>query len=161
VPCTELIVAAGPWSSKVLETLSFPSLPVESASGHSVTLRIPPGRDISATAVFASIHGVNRRPRTPSSSSTSIDQVPQKTTETPEFFPRTNGTIFVGGEDEELPMPDDPAAVGGLMDEAIVERLMRAVRHVSSMLAAGAVLKREVCSLRRVWELTVLMDASS
>jgi hypothetical protein len=142
VPCDGLVVSAGPWTSHVLEALGLPILPVGSAGGHSITIQIPPGQKISPTAVFASIHGVNRRPRMDASGRMVFSTA--RTTEAPELFPRPDGTVFVAGEDDELHPPDDPADVDESTNAEMAARLMRATRYVSGVLAGGVVLKKEV-----------------
>jgi glycine/D-amino acid oxidase-like deaminating enzyme len=139
IPCTDLIVTAGPWTGRVLEKLGLPSLPVTNLPGHSIIVRAAPEHPISATAVFASIYGANRQPR-------------GRTTESPELFPRGDGTVYVAGENNAEPMPDDPADVGGLVDDDIAERLVRATKHISDGLACGAVEKRQVSLFRRAIE---------
>jgi glycine/D-amino acid oxidase-like deaminating enzyme len=111
VPCTKLVITAGPWTPKAFSSL-FPSakvsIPVSSLAGHSVVLKSPRWsaeasntEDFSSHAVFTS---------DPSGFS-------------PEFFSRTGGEIWFGGlNSSTLLLPKnagkahpDPKAIDKLM----------------------------------------------
>jgi glycine/D-amino acid oxidase-like deaminating enzyme len=138
VPCTDLIVAAGPWTGSVLSTLGLPPLPISNLAGHSVVIHAPADNQPGATAVFASIYGANRRARG------GIVVQPERTTESPELFPRGDGTVYIAGENNAVPMPDHPKDVDAGIDAEIAERLVRAASHISSSLASGAIAARQV-----------------
>jgi glycine/D-amino acid oxidase-like deaminating enzyme len=125
LPCTDLVLAAGPWTGHVLRTLDLPTLPISNLPGHSIIIRAPSERTIPATAVFSRIHDVNLHREG--------DLAIQKTTESPEFCPREDGTVYVAGENDAAPLPEDPALVEDLTDEDISERLVRAVKYVSTI----------------------------
>jgi glycine/D-amino acid oxidase-like deaminating enzyme len=72
---------------------------------------------------------------------------PKRTTELIEIHPRCDGnenTIYITGETDAAPLPDDPTAVDDLVDPQIARRLVRAMRLVSSRLAEGKLRTREV-----------------
>jgi glycine/D-amino acid oxidase-like deaminating enzyme len=128
IACTGLVLAAGPWTGRVLAQLALPPLPVTNLPGHSIIVRAP---GVPPTAVFASLYGANRAGA-------------PRTTESPELFPRADGTVYVAGENNAAPLPDDPAAVDGLVDDDIAERLVRATAHISLELSEGVVETRQV-----------------
>jgi glycine/D-amino acid oxidase-like deaminating enzyme len=136
LPCNDLIVTAGPWTSHVLKILGLPSLPIGNLPGHSIIVRPSAGTTISPTAVFSSIYGANQLKQN--------GKEKDRTTESPELFPRPDGTVYVAGENNAAPMPEDPAEVAGLMESEIADRLVRATRHVSFALAEGKVETRQV-----------------
>jgi glycine/D-amino acid oxidase-like deaminating enzyme len=72
---------------------------------------------------------------------------PKRTTELIEIHPRCHGnenTVYITGETDAAPLPDDPTAVDDLVDPQIARRLVRAMRLVSSRLAEGKLRTREV-----------------
>jgi glycine/D-amino acid oxidase-like deaminating enzyme len=139
LPCTDLIITAGPWTASVLSTLGLPALPLGTLPGHSVIIRAPANHEPSATAVFASIYGANRR--APGGGAAP----PARTTESPELFPRANGTVYIAGENDAAPMPDHPRDVEAAVDADVAERLGRAMAHISRSTAAGTIVARQAC----------------
>jgi len=69
IPFDKLVIAAGPWSAQVCETLSLPKIPISNLPGHSLLIRpslysyVPAHatssetKEIPAGAVFAGIDG--------------------------------------------------------------------------------------------------------
>ena len=78
LPCSTVVLAAGPWTGALASKLGVGQLPIGHRPGHSIVLR--PWSKLPPTAFFASIHGV---PRSQLSS----------VTQTPEAFPRADGTV--------------------------------------------------------------------
>lgn len=137
LPCTDIILTAGPWTAQVASTLGIsPVPPITNMPGHSVLVRPPRGSTLSATAVFASIYGAN--PRYASGA------INARMTESPELFPRPDGVIFIGGENEAQEMPAHPGEVDALVDDDIAERLIRAAKIVAKDLGEGVVEARQV-----------------
>ncbi|EPS42774.1 hypothetical protein H072_3249 [Dactylellina haptotyla CBS 200.50] len=99
LPCSHILISAGPWSDRVFQRL-FPKssyqLPITSLAGHHIILRSPlyqPQQEavqetetpLDCNAVFASISGVSWHP---------------------EFFTRVNGDIyFAGVNSSKIPLP--------------------------------------------------------
>ncbi|KAF3939663.1 hypothetical protein ABW19_dt0204999 [Dactylella cylindrospora] len=126
LPCSDILISAGPWSSRVFRQLFGSStyrLPITSLSGHSVILRSalhPPRQlpDLNSNkdchAVFASIEGLSWHP---------------------EVFSRLNGEIYLAGLNSlDIPLPETATDVNEQEDE------IRALITVAeTMINAGAV----------------------
>lgn len=137
IPCTDLILTAGPWTAQVASTLNItPFPPIINLPGHSVLIRPARPAPLSATAVFASIYGANPQDTTDST----------RMTGSPELFPRPDGLVFVGGENVARGMPQRAGEVDALMDAGIADRLVRAAGVVAPELGRGTVVARQVCS---------------
>ncbi|KAF3901935.1 hypothetical protein ABW21_db0208006 [Orbilia brochopaga] len=112
LPCSHILISAGPWSGRVFETL-FPGpsyrLPISSLAGHSIVVRTPiyqpqqeddTGSDCHA--VFAGIDGLAWHP---------------------ELFSRVNGDIYLAGlNSSTIPLPDvatDVKAQTGDIEELV------------------------------------------
>jgi glycine/D-amino acid oxidase-like deaminating enzyme len=147
--CTHLVITAGPWTSLVLSSLGLPALPIQPLPCHSIVIRRSPESFFPATAVFATIFGLNRGEQ---ATRRDGDEAFQATTESPEIFPRPDGTIYVTGENNAAAFPDDPNKVPTLVDEQLTDRLERATRVVSPQVASGVVIKRQVCGLK-LWRM--------
>lgn len=78
LPCSTVVLAAGPWTGRLAAKLHLGELPIGHRPGHSLVLR--PRSKLPPTAFFASIHGVPR---------SQLSTV----TQTPEAFPRADGTV--------------------------------------------------------------------
>jgi glycine/D-amino acid oxidase-like deaminating enzyme len=133
--CEELVICAGAWTAKVLSTLQLPSIPVTSLPGNSVILRAPSyPPSMAATAIFATIHGAHR-----------LECEHGSVPESPELFPRGDGTILVDGDNTAPPLPDDPAIRASFVSEAAERRLLRAIGYVSGPLSRAEVIDRQLC----------------
>ncbi|KAK6341677.1 hypothetical protein TWF696_008745 [Orbilia brochopaga] len=94
LPCSHILISAGPWSGRLFETL-FPAssyrLPISSLAGHSIILRTPtyqPRQNVGddCHAVFAGIDGLAWHP---------------------ELFSRVNGYIYLAGlNSSTIPLPE-------------------------------------------------------
>ncbi|KAJ6262866.1 hypothetical protein Dda_1423 [Drechslerella dactyloides] len=97
LPCSHVLISAGPWSGRLFQTL-FPTcdywLPISSKAGHSIIIRSPyhqPGRsddsgDDGCHAVFPRIAGQAWHP---------------------ELFSRVDGGIYIAGlNSTTIPLPD-------------------------------------------------------
>lgn len=145
LPTTHCVVAAGPWTSRLL-----PEVPVTASRAHSVVVRTP--QPVSAYALFTSIALPAGFPRpTPPSASgpPSADPVPLKSPRTvePEIYARPDGTAYAcGPTDEAAPLPASNAEVE--VDAARCDDILRQVAAVSDALGRDArVLARQACYL--------------
>jgi glycine/D-amino acid oxidase-like deaminating enzyme len=63
--------------------------------------------------------------------------------QSPEFFPRPDGTIYVCAISSESPLPIDPASV--VPDPGAIERLERICAAASPALASANIVARQAC----------------
>ncbi|MEM7043844.1 MAG: FAD-dependent oxidoreductase, partial [Pseudomonadota bacterium] len=84
-----VVIAMGPWSAMAARWLPLPD--VYGLKGHSVVLR--PKKPVPAEALFADVRGHD-----------GMD-------DTPELFPRPDGTVYLCGLAGQEPLPVDPSAV--------------------------------------------------
>jgi glycine/D-amino acid oxidase-like deaminating enzyme len=116
-----VVVAMGPWSALASRWLPLPM--VYGLKGHSVILRNP--MPISPHAVF-----VERE-----TADGSVD--------TPEVFPRPDGTVYVCGLSSAAALPSDPAAVTS--DAGAQARLKAMIRTFAPALADAESVAAEAC----------------
>ncbi len=114
-----VIVAMGPWSGAAADW--FPKAKLPSITGHRA----------HSILLDASV--------TPHMLFLNIDS------KDPEMYPRPDGTLYVGGNGDEEPLPDDPAQVEPSA-EACAD-LLRMATAVCSDLKERAVLRRQACYL--------------
>ncbi|KAI0994935.1 hypothetical protein K3495_g13246 [Podosphaera aphanis] len=123
---TDLILAAGPWTSQIL-----PTVPVEAQRAHSVVIQA----DVSPHAIFSEIllpTGFEDR------GGTSIV--------TPEIYPRPDGTVYACGEaDSDVPLPSSSDLV--VCDENKCQDIINHVSSISTKLKDAEVLKKQACYL--------------
>ncbi|KIJ52387.1 hypothetical protein M422DRAFT_26007 [Sphaerobolus stellatus SS14] len=122
IPCNKLLITAGPWSARVVKQLFNLDVPVSNLPGHSIIVR--PSAPLPAQAVFARIYGENM-------------------TLTPELWRRSNGLVYVAGENTGAPLPEGTADVE--VDPAAIEKLVNASHQISSLLAQGTVVAEQLC----------------
>lgn len=132
---TDCIVAAGPWTPRLL-----PGVPVTSSRAHSVVIRTP--KPVSAYALFTSI-------ALPAGFHSSSQQKPTKKARTvePEIYARPDGTAYAcGPTDSDAPLPLTTADVE--VDRARCDDIATQVGAVSDELGRdGEVLARQACYL--------------
>lgn len=130
---TDIVVAAGPWTGRVL-----PRAPVEGLRAHSVVF----AADVSPYAVFTNIalpadwapahraaRGQRRRHRGP------VD---------PEIYARPGGEVYACGEpDRSCPLPETADLVR--VDEAQCDDMVSYIATVSPRLAAAPVAAKQAC----------------
>jgi glycine/D-amino acid oxidase-like deaminating enzyme len=116
-----VVIAMGPWSVLAAEWLPLPA--VFGLKGHSLVFDT--GTGLSADALF-----IEYREATGA-------------VQTPEVFPRTDGTTYVCGISCESPLPIDPADVAP--DPGAIERLQRMCDELSPAFASAKVLARQAC----------------
>lgn len=80
----KLLLAAGPWTGKVAQSVLGVQVPIRELAGHSIIYR--PAEALPAEAIFAAVrdHGV---------------------TNGPEIFTRPDGTLYIAGENSESQVP--------------------------------------------------------
>src|ERR1700761_1612845 len=109
---TDVLVAAGPWSSTAA---LLPSLPMSSVRAHSITIR--PSRPVSAYALFTHItlqSGSGRR---------GLKEV------SPEIYARPTNEVYVCSGGDSPPLPTTTADV--LVDTQVCDELFEQVRVCS------------------------------
>jgi glycine/D-amino acid oxidase-like deaminating enzyme len=116
-----VVIAMGPWSILAGEWLPLPA--VFGLKGHSLVF----GTDarLSADALFVEY------------------RAPTGAVQSPEVFPRTDGTTYVCAISSDSPLPIDPADVAP--DPGAIERLLRMCHDLSPALASAKVLARQAC----------------
>jgi glycine/D-amino acid oxidase-like deaminating enzyme len=135
IPCTELVLAAGPWTAEVARTLGVRPLPlVSNLPGHSILIR--PTTALGPLTVFSSIYNAN------TASSQKANGGPM--TESPELFPRPDGTVYVAGENHAGSIPQSAKEVESMVDEEMIQKLVRASAQISEALARGTVEVKQV-----------------
>ncbi|KAI0408433.1 FAD dependent oxidoreductase [Xylaria palmicola] len=144
IPATEIVVAAGPWTRRLL-----PEIPVKASRAHSVVIRTP--RPLSAYALFTAIKlpagfrtPVPKMARHGATRATPLrgEQVVE-----PEIYARPDGTAYAcGPTDDVAPLPATAAEVE--VDEARCEDIVAQVGGISDELGRdGEVLARQACYL--------------
>ncbi|KAH8777511.1 D-amino-acid dehydrogenase [Diaporthe sp. PMI_573] len=135
LPTTDCIVAAGPWTSRLL-----PSIPVQSSRAHSIVIKTP--KTVSPYALFTSI-------ALPAGFPSPSQQKPIKRSQTvePEIYARPDGTAYAcGPTDSTVPLPLTTAEVE--VDRARCDDIAAQVGAISDELGSdGEVLARQACYL--------------
>ena len=116
-----VVIAMGPWSILAAAWLELP--PVFGLKGHSLVFET--GQKVSAEALFLEY----------------LDATGG--TQTPEVFPRPDGTTYVCAISSESPLPVDPAEV--VPDPGAIEALDAMCRALSPVLREAKVLARQAC----------------
>ncbi|HJU16181.1 MAG TPA: FAD-dependent oxidoreductase [Stellaceae bacterium] len=116
-----VVVALGPWSILAAQWLPLPA--VFGLKGHSLVFDT--GTRVPAEAAF-----IDYRER-------------NGAVQSPELFPRPDGTTYVCAIASESPLPLDPAAVAP--DPGAIERLEMICRDLSPVLAGAKILARQAC----------------
>jgi glycine/D-amino acid oxidase-like deaminating enzyme len=135
LPTTDCIVAAGPWTSRLL-----PSIPVQASRAHSIVIKTP--KPVSPYALFTSI-------ALPSGFPSPSQQKPLKRPQTvePEIYARPDGTAYAcGPTDSTVPLPLTTAEVE--VDRARCDDIAAQVGAISDELGSeGEILARQACYL--------------
>ncbi|ORY92911.1 FAD dependent oxidoreductase [Leucosporidium creatinivorum] len=163
-----LIIAAGPWSADVCSQLNLPKLNLVNLPGTSLLIRpalhtvgFMSDELLPSSAVFAGIgdavSGVHAATSGTGRQLTE-EEIAMGCTAAPELFPRTNGLVYIAGENstptvaadhlpQRLPnrLPDNVVQVKQLVDPLLVQRLTASAAAVSSALdvSKGAVIEKE------------------
>jgi glycine/D-amino acid oxidase-like deaminating enzyme len=121
VPGDAVVIAMGPWSVLAAHWLPMPM--IYGLKGNSLVFRTP--RPVSPHALFVEC------------------EAPDGSVDSPEVFPRPNGTVYVCGLSSEAPLPADAAAV--LPDPGAHERLRAMTGTFAPALAQAEVLAAQAC----------------
>jgi glycine/D-amino acid oxidase-like deaminating enzyme len=142
---TDVIVAAGPWTSSTLLPTPIPQSPVRA---HSICVR--PSRPVSAFALFTSI-------QLPSTlDPQSVLGPPQKRTKkqlggtrivNPEIYARPNNEIYICTGDAPQGVPFPPSTAQVQVDESVCDDLFAQVSAISREIRDGQVLAKQACYL--------------
>ncbi|TWT11568.1 FAD-binding oxidoreductase [Reyranella sp. CPCC 100927] len=116
-----VLIAMGPWSILATQWLPLPA--VFGLKGHSVVFETGAGGP--AHAAFVDI------------------EEPSGDVQSPELFPRPDGTTYVCAISSEAPLPVDPAAVAP--DPGAIDRLTAICRQLSPALGRAPVQARQAC----------------
>jgi len=116
-----VVIAMGPWSILAAEWLPLPA--VFGLKGHSLVFET--GTEVPAEALFLECREANGA------------------VQSPELFPRADGTTYVCAISSESPLPIDPARVAP--DLGALERLRAMCLDLSPALAAARILARQAC----------------
>ncbi|KAM5443281.1 hypothetical protein MferCBS31731_001602 [Microsporum ferrugineum] len=131
VAATDVIVSAGPWTSRV-----FPPAPIEALRAHSVVLR--PTRPVSAYTLFTDI--------TLPAEQSKFGRVSAMS---PEIYARPDNTVYACGEGDTLvPLPSSTADVE--VDQSRCQDVIDAIGSISDELRDGEVMVRQACYLPNV-----------
>jgi glycine/D-amino acid oxidase-like deaminating enzyme len=107
VEADAVVIAMGPWSTLARRWLPVPD--VYGLKGHSIVLR--PSKPVPAEALFADV------------------ETEDGMSDTPEIFPRPDGTVYLCGLSSQDPLPDDPSLV------ATASTASNQLRAMASMLS--------------------------
>ena len=116
-----VVIALGPWSILAAEWLPLPA--VFGLKGHSLLFET--GTKVPPAALFLECREANGA------------------VQTPELFPRTDGTTYVCAISSESPLPIDPARV--TPDPGALDRLQAMCSKLSPALASAKILARQAC----------------
>ena len=116
-----VVIAMGPWS--ILAAAWLPLPVVYGLKGHSLVFET--GDAVPAEALFLEFREAMGE------------------MQSPEFFPRPDGTTYVCAISSESPLPLDPAAVAP--DPGAIERLERICTAVAPALASAKIRARQAC----------------
>lgn len=129
IPATDVVVAAGPWTPRVL-----PAAPIAALRAHSVTIR--PARPVSAYALFTQIRLPARK--------RGAGQLA-----TPEIYARPRNEVYACGEGDRL-VALPPTTGDVVCDEARCQDVVDHVSSISEELRDGEVTARQACYLPNV-----------
>ncbi|KAL4753568.1 hypothetical protein BDW72DRAFT_201483 [Aspergillus terricola var. indicus] len=133
IPATDVVVAAGPWTSSIL-----PEAPISAMRAHSVVIQ--PTRPASAYTLFTNIE-------IPANFDPSMKSRP--TVASPEIYARPDDTVYACGEgDQVVPLPRTTADVE--VDPQRCQDIINQVGSISDVLRDGEVKARQACYLPNV-----------
>ncbi|KAI9727166.1 MAG: hypothetical protein M1828_007367 [Chrysothrix sp. TS-e1954] len=135
-PATSVVLAAGPWTSRLLS-----SAPIQGLRAHSVVIR--PSRPVSGYALFTSINLPSDFGKT-GESRKAMHSASQ--TVTPEIYARPHDRVYACGEgDRTVPLPDATTDVE--VDPTRCQDVVDYVGSISDELRDGTVMTRQACYL--------------
>jgi glycine/D-amino acid oxidase-like deaminating enzyme len=116
-----VVIAMGPWSILATQWLPLPA--IYGLKGHSLVFDT--GTKVPPEALFLEVREVTGA------------------IQSPEIFPRSDGTTYVCAISSESPLPVDPAAV--TPDAGAIERLEWMCREISPGLSSAKIVARQAC----------------
>jgi glycine/D-amino acid oxidase-like deaminating enzyme len=116
-----VVIAMGPWSILATQWLPLPA--IYGLKGHSLVFDT--GTKVPPEALFLEVREVTGA------------------IQSPEIFPRSDGTTYVCAISSESPLPVDPAAV--TPDAGAIERLEWMCREISPGLSSATIVARQAC----------------
>ncbi len=116
-----VVIAMGPWSALARRWLPVPD--VYGLKGHSIVLR--PSKPVPAEALFADV------------------ETEDDMSDTPELFPRPDGTVYLCGLSSQDPLPEDPALVA--TDSKASNRLRAMASMLSPLLSDADITAAQAC----------------
>ena len=116
-----VVIAMGPWSILATEWLPLPA--VYGLKGHSLVFDT--GTKVPPEALFLEVREASGR------------------VQSPEVFPRSDGTTYICAISSESPLPVDPAGVRP--DVGALDRLERMCTAISPVLTPSKILARQAC----------------
>jgi glycine/D-amino acid oxidase-like deaminating enzyme len=123
--CDTVVIAMGPWSGEVTKWFNRKiTVPIRTYRAHSII--ISPKMEISAHCLFAYVDD--------GSSSSDI-----------EVYPRPDGTIYICGQSDETPLPDDPEKI--LPNPESCLKLKKLGGAISPAIKNAEITKEQVCYL--------------
>ena len=128
IPIDGIVLAMGPWTATFLSA-HYPEFP------------------LPALAPQTRAHSVVLRPRTALPGTQCLFQYHEEAGRTvdPEIYPASDGNVYVCGEVDKIPLPDDPRHI--LPDVARCERLVSQAAHAVPELASAQVVAQQACYL--------------
>ncbi|KUJ19765.1 FAD dependent oxidoreductase [Mollisia scopiformis] len=137
LPATDVILAAGPWTSHV-----YPEAPIEAMRAHSVVIKA----DVTPYAVFSEIDLPKDFGRTGGGD---VKKKRHGLSVSPEMYARPDGTVYACGEGDTLiPLPKTSDLV--VCDEDRCQDIIDYCVSISTPMREGDVLARQACYLPSV-----------
>ncbi|KAE8451795.1 hypothetical protein EG329_002635 [Mollisiaceae sp. DMI_Dod_QoI] len=137
LPATDVIIAAGPWTSHV-----YPVAPIDAMRAHSVVIKA----NVSNYAVFSEIDLPKDFGRTGGGD---VKKRRHGLTVSPEMYARPDGTVYACGEgDTFIPLPKTSDLV--VCDEDRCQDIIDYCGSISTPMREGDVLTRQACYLPSV-----------
>ncbi|TCD66109.1 hypothetical protein EIP91_001761 [Steccherinum ochraceum] len=127
ISATHVVLAAGPWSSKLI-----PALPINATRAHSITIIPEAGYSISPYVLFTDVTFPDESPLGNNSVS-------------PEVYARPNNEWYCCGTGDNLDLPETVDQVE--VDQSICENIYQQVVGISSKMRHGKVDRRQACYL--------------
>jgi glycine/D-amino acid oxidase-like deaminating enzyme len=131
IQCKNIIICAGPWTSKVFRSvfpLSTVSVDISSLAGYSLVLRSPRHTVSHERDLY---HGHSHAIFTTHPNTAGFST---------EIFSREGGEIFIAGlNSSQIPLPDQPEGAGAIMDKKSIEELKAVAIRLLGKLRDGEV----------------------
>ncbi|MCO5565301.1 hypothetical protein L7F22_018974 [Adiantum nelumboides] len=150
LPITDVVVAAGPWTGKLIKTLlpaatqkNIPrylrnAMQITGSRAHSIVIKAP--QPTTAHCLFTDMHYMRK-----GSSTARTGQAAGA----PEVYCREDGTVYACGESDDVPLP--PSATEVTFDKSHTKNLIEVVSHLSpshlSIETGAKIEKEQACYL--------------